>query len=141
MHGSIETGGSPLGQQNMTKKILSIDDEKIIRMIMQTHLNSAGYDVTTTDSGTKGIELAAAQTFDLIFCDIKLKGESGLDIIKALKTTHTNIPIVAATGFIGDEIIAQIQQAGADGYIAKPFTKKELIATVGKHLSFASGHA
>ncbi len=103
-------------------------------MIIELHLRSAGYDVLTTESGKKGIELASTGEFDLIFCDIKLRGESGIDVIKALKAMHINTPVVAATGFIGDEIISKVKEAGADDYIAKPFTKEALLSIVGKYL-------
>jgi CheY-like chemotaxis protein len=118
----------------MPKKILSIDDEQVIRMIIQLHLGGAGYDVTVTESGKEGIDLASSGAFDLILCDIKLRDESGIDVIKALKNMHCNIPVVAATGFIGDKILAMVREAGAVDYIAKPFTKQALLSIVAKHI-------
>lgn len=119
----------------MAKRILSIDDEKMIRMVLQVHFKNSIYELVTTESGAKGLELAASEKFDLILCDIKLGEENGLDIIKILKTVYEKTPIIAITGLIGDEIMSLVTSAGADDYISKPFTKQELLSLVSKHMS------
>jgi len=118
----------------MAKRILSIDDEKMIRMVLQIHFKNSGYELVTTESGAKGIELAASEKFDLILCDIKLGAENGIDIIKTLKAAHAHIPVIAITGLIGDEIMSLVTSAGADAYISKPFTKQELLSLVSTHI-------
>lgn len=118
----------------MAKRILSIDDEEVIRLVLEIHLSGAGHELTTVDTGAKGLQLACDQHFDLILCDIRLEEENGLDIIKALKQFRKTTPVIALTGLIGDEVVELVKKSGADSYIAKPFTRAELFSTIDQFL-------
>ncbi len=114
----------------MKKRILSIDDERMIHRVLAAHLKGAGCELTTAESGIEGVEIAASGGFDLIFCDLKLGDENGLDIIRTIKSVHRETPVIALSGLIGEDITALAEQVGADGYLCKPFTKKALIALI-----------
>jgi len=119
----------------MGKRILSIDDERMIHRVLQAHLNATDYELTTAESGTKGIELASCGDFDLILCDLKLGDENGLDIIKTLKLVNRETPVIALSGLIDEENTMLARKAGADGYLSKPFTKKTLFSLIDSYLT------
>lgn len=103
--------------------ILIVDDDWMIREIMQTHLEYAGYMVQTAPSGEIGLELATARTPDLVILDIRMQGMSGHEVAARLKampaTRHTAILITTAMD--DDESRRRAVEAGADDFLAKPF--------------------
>lgn len=114
----------------MPETILTIDDHEMIREIMEIHLNDAGYCVTGAKNASQGIDLAASEDFDLVLCDLGLPDQSGLDLIRAIKALHADLPIVVVTGRLDEQIIEEAKAVGADGYLSKPFMKKDLLAVV-----------
>ena len=108
------------------KKILIIDDEAPIRNVLKIHLQNASYEVMDSSTGKEGIELALANEFDLILCDLKLTDMSGLDIIRSLRISKNDLPILAISGFINDEVIEEVNAIENVGYLSKPFLKEEL---------------
>jgi len=114
----------------MRKRVLSIDDERMIHRVLEAHFKGTDYELSTAYSGAKGIELAAPGGFSLILCDLKLGDENGLDIIKTIKSANREIPVIALSGLIGEDVTILAAQAGADDYLCKPFTKKALISLI-----------
>lgn len=111
-------------------KILVIDDEAPIRNVLKIHLQNASYEVTDTATGKDGIELALAGDFDLILCDLKLTDMSGLDIIRTLRKSKKDMPILAISGFINDEVIGEVNSIENVKYLSKPFLKEELLTAI-----------
>ena len=121
----------------MAKKvILIVDDEpnnlKLVRDLLQVF----GYTTIEATDGKQGVELAKARIPDLILMDImmpKMDGYRACDAIKRDETTK-GIPVVMLTA-MGYELNKQLaRKLGADGYITKPFTRKELLEVVSKFL-------
>jgi two-component system cell cycle response regulator DivK len=116
----------------MSKTILIVEDNPANIKLATTVLEHAGYRVLCTDSATDAIAIAQTQLPQLILMDIQLPGMSGLDATRQLKTepATVDIPVIALTAFAmkGDE--ERILNAGCDGYIAKPFDYKDLLARV-----------
>ncbi len=124
----------------MPKKILVIDDEPKIVEICRDYLRAAGYDVITAGDGTQGLSLARLQKPDLIVLDLMLPGMDGLDVCRSLRRdSNSNVPIIMLTARIeeADRLIGL--ELGADDYIAKPFSPRELVARVRAVLRRASG--
>jgi len=119
----------------MGKRILSIDDERMIHRVLEAHMHATDYELTTTESGAKGVELAGHGDFDLILCDLKLGDENGLDIIKAIKLVSKETPVIALSGLIDEEITMLAEKAGADDYLCKPFTKKALFSLIASYIT------
>lgn len=111
-------------------KILVIDDEAPIRNVLKIHLQNASYEVTDTSTGKEGISLALSEDFDLVLCDLKLTDMSGIDIIRTLRISKKDIPILAISGFINDEIIDEVNEIKNVGYLSKPFLKEELLSAI-----------
>jgi two-component system alkaline phosphatase synthesis response regulator PhoP len=113
----------------MAKKILVIDDEPKIVEICKDYLHAAGFDVVTTGDGTQGLMQARLQQPDLIVLDLMLPGMDGLDVCRSLRR-ESDVPIVMLTARIEetDKLIGL--ELGADDYITKPFSPRELVARV-----------
>ena len=103
--------------------IMVVDDDWMIREIMQAHLEHAGYTVQTAHSGEEALELAAADTPDLVVLDMRMQGLKGHEVCARLKsaeaTRHTAVLITTAMD--DDESRRRAVEAGADDFLAKPF--------------------
>ena len=111
------------------QKILVVDDEASIRQIVETRLKLAGYDVITAADGAEALEQAANHQPDLIVLDIMMPKIDGFEVCRELrKTMTTPIIMLTAKGDITDRIAAL--ELGADDYVVKPFSPRELEARI-----------
>jgi DNA-binding response OmpR family regulator len=118
----------------MKKKILIIEDEEDLVKGLRLNLVDEGYEVDYALDGKDGLRKALKEKPDLILLDIMLPGMNGLEICKELRQNKMDIPIVMLTAK-GDEIDKVIGlEIGADDYISKPFSIRELLARVKAHL-------
>ena len=116
----------------MTKSILIIEDEADILQLIDWHLRSEGYTTYTATDGNKGLDKAEAKIPDLILLDLILPGMDGLEVCKSLKKNSKtqNIPVVMLTAK-GEEVDRIVGfELGADDYIVKPFSPRELILRI-----------
>lgn len=115
-------------------KILIIDDDLSINVMIKTIVENAGYIALCAEAGYEGIELAIDHIPDLIICDIHLPGMHGIDVIRAFKASAEleMIPIIMLTAdlFKGDESLA----LGANEYLLKPIRKNQLMSYIHKYL-------
>lgn len=70
----------------MSKRILIVDDEEVIRKFLKIHLNKLGYEVTEAEDGEKAIEKIGGGNFDLIICDVMMPNKNGWEVIKEVKS-------------------------------------------------------
>ncbi|MFZ5911723.1 MAG: response regulator transcription factor [Chloroflexota bacterium] len=122
----------------MPKKILVVDDEPKIAEICQDYLKAAGFDVATASNGPDGLAAARREQPDLVVLDLMLPGMDGLDVCRALRR-EGDVPIIMLTARVEetDKLIGL--ELGADDYITKPFSPRELVARVRVVLRRASG--
>lgn len=113
----------------MPKKILVVDDEPKIAEICQDYLKSAGYDVVIAATGTEGLSAARLEKPDLVVLDLMLPEMDGLDVCRTLRR-ESDVPIIMLTARVEetDKLIGL--ELGADDYITKPFSPRELVARV-----------
>jgi two-component system, OmpR family, alkaline phosphatase synthesis response regulator PhoP len=111
------------------KHILVVDDEPRIAEIARDYLERAGFRVTTAGSGTDALALARTRPPDLIVLDLGLPRMDGLDVTRTLRQ-QSNVPIIMLTARVdeSDKLIGL--ELGADDYVTKPFSPKELVARV-----------
>ncbi len=121
--------------------ILVIEDEESIRMPLVDRLEAAGHRVLQATDGPTGRELALREGPDLILLDLMLPGLDGLALLRALRADRLTCPvlIITARGEEWDRV--QGFQAGADDYVVKPFSSKELLLRVEALLRRAGGVA
>lgn len=114
------------------KTIAVIEDEPDIREIMTYNLEREGFDVEACGDGEEGLELVRRTTPDLVVLDLMLPGVPGLDICRKLKTDPMTgaIPIVMVTAKSEESDIVLGLGLGADDYVTKPFSPKELVARI-----------
>lgn len=121
----------------MDKKILVVDDDKKILMVIEKRLTSAGYEVITADEGIVGLKKARSENPDLIILDLILPGINGFQICSLLKKDpkYCSIPIIMLTG-LTEEREKEIGGAlGADAYFTKPFKHQELLEKISELLT------
>lgn len=113
--------------------ILIIEDEKPISDIIKFNLQKEGFDILTAYDGKEGLEIALSSNPDLIILDIMLPSMNGFDVCKKIRET-SNVPIIMATA--KEEEVDKILglEFGADDYITKPFSVRELTARVKANL-------
>lgn len=110
--------------------ILVIEDEPDMQRGLQDNLEFEGYDVTVVGEGKKGLDSLVTGRFDLVLLDVMLPGMSGFDICKAARSQGVSIPIIMLTAK-GEEVDKVLGlEFGADDYITKPFSVRELLARV-----------
>ena len=118
----------------MKEKILIIEDEEDLVKGLKLNLVDEGYEVDYALNGKEGLEKALKEKTDLILLDIMLPGMHGLEICKELRQKKVDIPILMLTAR-GEEIDKVIGlEIGADDYISKPFSIRELLARIKAHL-------
>jgi two-component system, OmpR family, alkaline phosphatase synthesis response regulator PhoP len=113
----------------MPKKILIVDDEPKIVEICQDYLRASGFEVVSAGDGLKGLAAARREKPDLMVLDLMLPGMDGLDVCRTLRR-ESDIPIIMLTARVEetDKLIGL--ELGADDYITKPFSPRELVARV-----------
>ena len=115
------------------KKILIIDDEKPISDIIKFNLNKEGYETITAFDGREALKKFEEESPDLIILDLMLPELDGLEVAKEVrKTSHIPIIMLSAKDSEFDKVIGL--EIGADDYVTKPFSNRELLARVKAHL-------
>ena len=110
---------------------LIVDDSSVMRKIVERSLRQAGLDslvVFEAGSGTDGLELLKSQSVDLILTDINMPSMDGLEFLRQLRAQNLapGVPVVMITTESSEEHVKQAIQAGARGYIRKPFTPEQV---------------
>ncbi len=120
----------------MSKHILVVEDQEDNRRILRDLLTSHGFEVAEAHTGEDGVALAETSHPDLILMDIQLPGLDGYEATRRIKANPAlrAIPIIAVTSYAlsGDD--QKAFQAGCDAYVTKPFSPRQLLATIREHL-------
>ena len=120
----------------MTKTILSVDDSASIRQMVQLTLQGAGYSVIQANDGADGLAKAKATQVDMIVTDLNMPIMNGLSLIVELRKlpAYRGVPIVFLTTESDPEMKKKAKEAGATGWITKPFQQEQLVGIVKKVL-------
>jgi DNA-binding response OmpR family regulator len=102
-------------------RILIIDDETDLSLMLQAHLEAEGYDAHAVTSGLAALALLAKGHFDLVIVDIKMSDMSGLDIVRAARQADRNTAIIIMTAYASVETVIEALRLGADDFLVKPF--------------------
>ena len=118
----------------MAKRVLVVDDSGVVRKIGAMTLMRAGFEVVDAVDGRDALEKASNERFDLVITDINMPGMDGIELIKELRTLddYRFIPIVVLSTLAQKDKVDEGKQAGASGWIFKPFSATKLLDTVGK---------
>lgn len=110
--------------------ILVVDDEQPIADILKFNLEKEGYDVICAFDGLTAVELALAKRPDLMLLDLMLPGKDGMDVCRDVRSAQLDIPIIMLTAKDGEIDKVLGLELGADDYVTKPFSTRELLARV-----------
>ena len=112
------------------EKVLVVDDEPSIVTLLRFNLEKAGYIVITADDGKTGLKMAMEESPDLIVLDLMLPGMDGMDVCKTLRQEKIKTPILMLTARDDEFDKVLGLELGADDYLTKPFSPREVIARV-----------
>ena len=122
------------------RRVLLVDDDTELCAMLVEYLTLEGFEVSEVHNGADGLEQARSGGFELIVLDVMLPRMNGLEMLKALRTTHdTPVLMLTARGEDVDRIVGL--EVGADDYLAKPFNTRELVARIRAVLRRAPGAA
>lgn len=127
------------GEEKALTKILVVDDESSIVTLLQFNIEKAGFDVVTAEDGRTGYELALTEKPDLIVLDLMLPEMDGIEVCKQLRQDKVETPILMLTAKDDelDKIIGL--ELGADDYLTKPFSPREVVARIKAILRRSAG--
>ena len=118
-----------LGTNSAPVHVLAVDDDPSIRQLIADYLSDSDIDVTTLDRGGGIADVMARQMIDLVILDLKLPGEDGMEIARTLRA-KSDVPIIILTGRRDEADKVMGLELGADDYLTKPFSPRELLARI-----------
>ena len=106
-------------QENV--RVLVVDDDEKIRQLLMDTLSALGYNTIGAPDGNEALSILKKRKMDLVIADIRMPTMNGIDLLKAIKSTQPNLPVLIITGYDFNYAMDQAMEAGADGFLAKPF--------------------
>ena len=122
-----ETNG--LSMTEPAKRILIAEDDANIRNLLSSYLSINGFETDAVGDGSAALKHLADHRYDLVVLDIMLPGTDGLDVCRKIRQ-HEQLPVLLLTALGGEDDRIEGFQAGADDYMVKPFSPRELVARV-----------
>ncbi len=117
-------------------KILVVDDDEHLRMVLQETLQSCGYAVQTADSGNEALNLLQQQTFDLLITDLMMPGIKGIELVERAKSKQADIGAIVITAYGTIDRAVESMQKGAFDFITKPFSISQIESRVKRFFEF-----
>lgn len=114
----------------MRRRILIVEDDRTLRQALTFNLEREGYEVRSAVDGQQALDWARNDQFDLLLLDVMLPGMSGIEVLRVLRSEGVGTPVIVLSAK-GDEIDRVVGlKIGADDYVAKPFSRPELLARI-----------
>ena len=111
-------------------RILIIDDERAIRRALREILEFEEFEVDEAENGKQGLDKAKSETYDIIFCDIKMPELDGMEVLEGLKNAKIDIPVIMISGHGNVETAVQAIKKGAFDFIEKPLDLNRILVTL-----------
>lgn len=110
----------------MNNKILVVDDEKMIRSMLEKALSRKGYNVICAESGEEALEVLNSEVIHVIFLDLKLPGINGLELCRKIRDEYPLSILYAITGYASNFDLSDSREAGFEDYFTKPVDLKTI---------------
>jgi DNA-binding response OmpR family regulator len=120
-------------------RVLVIDDEEVVHASLRKILSRQGYQVDATLSAPAGLERLGADRYDLVITDLMMPGMNGIELLGEMRARELFTPVLMITGYPTIRTAVQAMRLGAVDYLAKPFTRKELLGPVKRALRIEVG--
>lgn len=118
------------GAPPVSRDILVVEDEERMRAMLEDNLRYDGYQVVGVESGEVALAAMEQQPFSLVLLDVKLPGMSGLEFCRRLRNRRNRVPVIMLTACGQESDRVEGLDVGADDYVSKPFSVRELLARV-----------
>ena len=115
-------------------RILVVDDEEIVRNLLERTLGGKGYAVETVEDGNAALEKVKKDSFNLLITDLKMPKISGIDVLRELKKTNPYVEVIIITGYPTIDSAVEAIKIGAFDFICKPFDMQAIISTIERSL-------
>jgi DNA-binding NtrC family response regulator len=115
-----------------SKSVMVLDDEPIVGARLRPALEKQGFEVEVFTDSTEALRRLGEKTFTVLVTDIKMRGPSGMDVLRAVKESAPATQVIVITGYATIETNYEAEALGAFHFVAKPFTMKELVKLVAK---------
>ncbi|MEQ8226888.1 MAG: response regulator transcription factor [Rhodospirillales bacterium] len=122
-------------------RVLLVEDDPSTQKSVKMMLESANMVVDTTDLGEDGLEIGKLYDYDIIVLDIMLPDMDGFEVLRRLRDSRVNTPVLILSGLVESESKVKGLGHGADDYLTKPFNKEELMARIQAIVRRSQGHA
>ena len=124
----------------MTARVLVVDDSATVRQQVGIALRQSGFEIVEACDGAEGAEAIGKGGIDCVICDVNMPNMNGIEMLRKVKSEPANadLPVVMLTTEGSKELITQAKEAGAKGWIVKPFKADLLVAAVEKLTSAAA---
>jgi len=122
------------GAQSTNSRVLVIDDEDVVHASLRKILSRLGYGVEGVLSAREGLTRIESDRFDLIITDLMMPQMNGIELLQELRARGCTTPVLMVTGYPTIRTAVQAMRLGAVDYVAKPFTRKELLSPVKRAL-------
>ncbi|RFZ92377.1 sigma-54-dependent Fis family transcriptional regulator [Mucilaginibacter conchicola] len=114
------------------KKILIIDDEVNVGLLLSKFLTRNGFEVSTAANGSAGMECLKKEEYDLVLCDFRLEDTDGREMLKSIKSLYPKTGVIIITGYSDIKMAVELIKMGAYDYITKPLYPDEILITITK---------
>lgn len=122
-------------------RVLLVEDDSATAQSIELMLKSEGFNTYTTDLGEEGIDLGKLYDYDIILLDLNLPDMPGFEVLKQLRVSKVETPVLILSGTADTEVKVQGLGYGADDYLTKPFHKDELVARIHAVVRRSKGHS
>lgn len=118
----------------MAKRALIVDDSPTVRAMIKSVLQGEGFDTITAQDGEKAIKILGDETVDIVITDINMPNMDGIELVKELRKAKNAMytPILVITTEAGDNVKNRGREAGASGWVVKPFKPEVLVQALNK---------
>ena len=117
-------------KDNPIRRILIVDDEKSVRMVLAKALTKTGFYFREAETGETAMIRIEDEPFDLVISDISMPGMDGIELLKKVKSIHPEMDFIIMTGYASDCSYVDIMDAGASDYMSKPFSMNSALARI-----------
>ncbi|OGT97460.1 MAG: hypothetical protein A2079_01200 [Geobacteraceae bacterium GWC2_48_7] len=117
-------------------KILIVDDEADIALILKLHLEDAGYETSWANEGSLALAMLAEEEYAAMLLDVKMPGMSGIEVLEQIKKNGKNVAVIMMTAHGNESFAVECMKAGALDYFVKPFDMSDILQRIARAISF-----
>lgn len=116
----------------MSKRVLVVDDDPVVRLLVNEFLSAQGYEVQTVESGSECLNQVTEKKPDFVVLDLLMPEMNGIEVLKKLRSNPntSEVPIVMMSSDFDSEAIANSYNVSADGYVQKPFGMRDILSAL-----------